>query len=371
MSGQQKEFELPIIYLRGTHYEMGAQLGEARRDEIHAAVGLVQKEVERVSTIEAALSRAAEYVPAIEAVAPRYIEEVRGLATGARISFNEALLLQLRFEAVGFDTASGFGTASAATPQLAEGCSSFAYMHAGQRVTGQNVDIPPAHLSMGQIVHMEPPAGPRLLFYTYYAGLLGYLGINSEGLSVFGNALLSPGWRKGFPRYFMLRLALEQSTVDDVERLLQSVKRASTINLLVTDRYRTIADFELAVDDYARLPARDGSIFHTNHYLAEKLKPGEQLTKILPDSPRRWTAGSTLLATPIDQTGDPLQRAQAILKDHTNYPAAICRHAAEPPRTITDAWVTVVSLIAQPDAGLLSVCPGNPCAGDYVSYELQ
>jgi isopenicillin-N N-acyltransferase-like protein len=365
MTQPQPEFRLPIIYLRGTHYEMGAQLGEARREEVRAAVALVQQELGRVATIESAMSRAEEYVLAIEVVAPRYVEEIRGLAAGARISFNEALLLQLRFEAVGYDTGRG------AVPQLAEGCSSFAYVQGGRRVTGQNVDIPPAHIRMGQLVHMEPPAGPRLLFYTYYAGLLGYLGINSEGLSVFGNALLSPGWRIGFPRYFMLRLALEQSTVDDVERLLRSVKRASTINLLVTDRHSAMADFELAVDDYARLPAHDGSIFHTNHYLAEKLRPGERLAEILPDSPLRWSAGSKLLAAPTDSSNDPLRRARALLKDHTNYPAAICRHAVEPPRAVADAWVTVASLIAQPDAGVLSVCPGNPCAGDYVSYELH
>lgn len=355
---------LPLIELAGTAVQMGEQLGEQRREEVHAAVALVLDELSQVARIDDARRSARAYLEPIGAIAPRYVDEIRGLARGARISLEDALLLQLRFEAVGYD-------AGRSRPlSLAEGCSAFAMRAADARLTGQNVDIPPAHVGMGQIVRMRPTEGPELLFYTYYAGLLGYLGINSEGLSVFGNALLSPGWRVGFPRYFVLRLALEQRTVADVERMLRSVRRASTINLLVTDRTGAMADFELTVDDCERLGPEDGCVFHTNHYLAERFAEDERLLDILPDSPKRYAAGRAALTASANAQRAPFERAKALLTDHTHLPGSICRHAPEHPATVAESWVTVASLIAMPDDGVLYATRGNPCRQEYARYAL-
>jgi isopenicillin-N N-acyltransferase-like protein len=64
---------------------------------------------------------------------------------------------------------------------------------------------------------------------------------------------------------------------------------------------------------------------------------------------------------------------QAILADHSNFPAAICRHprAADGSTEFVTAGVTVASIIAEPERGLLHVAPGNPCQNALTTYALD
>ncbi len=53
---------------------------------------------------------------------------------------------------------------------------------------------------------------------------------------------------------------------------------------------------------------------------------------------------------------------QAFLADHDNHPGSICRH----PGSL--GIFTAASMIAEPEMGVLHVCAGNPCEGEYVAY---
>jgi isopenicillin-N N-acyltransferase-like protein len=55
---------------------------------------------------------------------------------------------------------------------------------------------------------------------------------------------------------------------------------------------------------------------------------------------------------------------KTILSDHENYPTSICRHEELP------GIRTSASLIAEPEQGVMHVCAGNPCSGEYVTYRL-
>jgi len=74
----------PLVEVSGTSYEMGYQHGTQAAGEPR----------------ELLAANALSFVPAIEALSPSFLEEVRGLADGAGISFEEAVLCQARAEAV-------------------------------------------------------------------------------------------------------------------------------------------------------------------------------------------------------------------------------------------------------------------------------
>src|SRR6185503_5427140 len=98
----------PLVEVSGTAYELGYQHGEQ-------AAALIQRYLlymERLTSLsrDTLCRNALVFLPLIERLSPAYLEEVRGLAAGAGLTFEEALLCQARAEA-------------AYTP--AEGCSAF------------------------------------------------------------------------------------------------------------------------------------------------------------------------------------------------------------------------------------------------------
>src|SRR4051812_21322102 len=94
---------LPFIRVKGTPYQRGLQHGRACGDLV-ARYPDVLREVVRLEASwraldihkalpsrEGLLERAVRFLPALEAFAPHLVEEVRGIADGARLSFAEAL----------------------------------------------------------------------------------------------------------------------------------------------------------------------------------------------------------------------------------------------------------------------------------------
>ena len=108
---------------------MGQQHGQQ-------ASHLIQKYLAFIAADEATREQrvrdALTYVGAINLLNPHYIEEVRGLAQGARISFGEAMLCQTR----------GGGPVTPPAGDEQDGCTAFAFTGAatshGQPLAGQN-----------------------------------------------------------------------------------------------------------------------------------------------------------------------------------------------------------------------------------------
>ena len=96
--------------------------------------------------------RARAFEPFIDAINPLLLDEVRGLAEGAAIAYDHALLCQARGEA--------------ARAPLPEGCTAFALTgaatHRGRTLAGQNQDLPPEFSDLGIVLHLKPDDGrPR------------------------------------------------------------------------------------------------------------------------------------------------------------------------------------------------------------------
>ena len=205
----------PLVRVSGGPYERGRQHGRAcgdlirRYPEVLLEVISVEgrwRALDRASAPgkrEDLLSRAMTFLPAMEAFAPHLVEEIRGIADGAKVSFAEALLVNVRAEVMG-----------AASEAL---CTSFALSREatadGTIFSGQNLDQHPANRDLMIVLHVEPDQGPAILMCTF-AGLVGYPGINSLGVSLVQNALSTHDWRRdGMPHYLLKRVLLEQQDV--------------------------------------------------------------------------------------------------------------------------------------------------------------
>ena len=354
---------LPLIKVFGAPYERGLQHGRACGDLIRRYPEVLLEVIslegrwralDQTSVpakVEDLLSRAMTFLPVMEAFAPHLIEEIRGIADGARISFADALLVNVRAEVMGAAAREALCTSLAVGRETTVGRAI---------LSGQTLDQHPANQDLMIILHVEPDIGPAVLICSF-AGLVGYPGINSLGVSFFQNALSTHDWRRdGMPHYLLKRVLLERGDVSSCLAAAGAASVCSSANYVVTDRSGRLCDFELAPHRMAVLDAEDGVIIHTNHFRSPSLAPEEALLASLPDSAWRQRRMEALLADRHGRiTIDDLKRA---LSDHDHWPTSICRHESE--------VRTIASIIAEPEQGRLHVAVGNPCSSDFVTYSL-
>ena len=97
----------PLVEVQGTHREMGCQIGEARREQVQHSIENAHLLIEQsYSTLEltwgGAIIQSKKYLPFAEERYPQYVDEMRGVAEGANVSFEDVMALNA-MEAVTMD----------------------------------------------------------------------------------------------------------------------------------------------------------------------------------------------------------------------------------------------------------------------------
>lgn len=337
----------PVVEVSGSAYDMGYQHGAQAADLIRRYLLLIER-LTRLS--RARLCRnAMTFLPRMEALSPAFVAEVRGLADGAGISFEEAVLCQARAEAG--QVAEGGCTAFAITGQATTD---------GQPLAGQNQDLDPEYADVALILRVKPTDGrPRAILFTF-AGQLGYCGLNEHGLTHFANALYDFQWQPGLPHYPLKRVMLEQQTIEQCVDLLAQHRTCSAANVVLADGQGRIADVEVRPEGIA--PFRDDDsdwLIHANHYLTPQYAAFE--TNSLPDSCPRLDRMRLLIR---EQWGRlDVETMKTILADHQGDPGGICRHGAARMHSIS-------GYIAEPAKRLFHIRRGHGCLGSWQSYEV-
>ena len=313
--GSLSSHQFPLLEVTGDAYAMGREHGEQLAPLVERYLRLT----ERLTGLprDTLCRNAMALLPFIESLSPAYVREVRGLADGAGLSFEEAVLCQCRAEAA--HAADGACTAFALTGSATRD---------GRTLAGQNQDLEAEYADVAVLVRARPNDGrPRLLMFTF-AAQLGYAGMNEHGV----------------PHYPLKRVALEQRTVGDVVILAQTHRTCSAANLVIADGSGAIGDIEIrpeGVVEYTdRHPDRR---LHANHYVTESFAPHE--TNSLADSCDRLDRMDTLVQ---ERWGNiTVDDMKEILADHAGDPGGICRHGAADMHSIS-------GYIAEPEAGVLA-----------------
>ena len=343
MTGQR----FPLIEVSGDAYTMGRAHGEQAQTLVHSYLMWIDRLTGMARDV--LCKNAMQFVPMMEAASPAFIDEIRGLADGAGIAFEEAVLCQARAEAS--HTKEG-------------GCSAFALTGSatasGNTLAGQNQDLEPEYADVAILLRVQPNDGrPVALMFTF-AGQLGYAGMNAHGVTHFANALYDCPWRPGLPHYPLKRLMLEQRTVDECIGLLQRYRTCSAANVVVADGEGHIGDIEVRPEGIALFEDSHPDMrLHTNHYLTSEYAAYE--THSLPDScPRLDRLRHLIREAWGDITVDVLK---TFLADHEGDPSGICRHGDVRMHSIS-------GYIAEPEQRLFHVRRGYGCLGSWETYEV-
>jgi isopenicillin-N N-acyltransferase-like protein len=199
------------------------------------------------------------------------------------------------------------------------------------------------------------------------AGLLAKTGMNSAGLGLVTNALVTDAdvGEPGLPYHVLLRAVLDCTTVTDALQVLQAGPRSSSANYLIAHAGGAALDIEAAPGDFTRLYPlypEDGVLRHTNHFLAD-IHPADLALWAMPSSAvrlQRLRAAGT--ARTLDDFG-------VLLADHADYPHSICAHAdlADHP---CEQGATIASVLMDLTARRIWLAAGNPCQVPYEQLDI-
>ncbi|MFV2104319.1 C45 family autoproteolytic acyltransferase/hydolase [Micromonospora sp. LOL_024] len=325
---------VPYVPVGGGPYERGLRHGWARREALRAFLADGLCRLDRI--LPAPVDRdglpelLAGYESAIRAATPDLAEEIRGLAAGAGLTLDEAVLLQVRREILGYQRVPTMGD-----------CTTYA-CPGPDPLLAQTVDLN-GDLD-DQIAVLDTGSALVLSF----GGTLGYLGVNRAGLAVGLNLVLGGQWRPGLPPYLAIRHLLDRAgSVTEAVGLLRDTPLASSRSIMLCDRDQ--AGYAEVLGDEVRFqPAAEP--VHTNHFLDPEFAEHDEVNVFARNSSqRRLDACRTRLAAL--PAGAGAEEHFALL--------------AEPPITVPDSGDvrrerTVAAVVAYGGRGELHVRPGDP-----------
>jgi isopenicillin-N N-acyltransferase like protein len=342
----------PVIEISGEPYDLGRAHGESLRDGIQRQLAETLEGAHRQDGLarDHALAWAASTLPKIEALGgAAWMDELRGLADGARIPLAGAVALQVR-------PGTGF---------MPEGCTALGVSGdagaAGPPLGAQNRDLVPAYRARMSVLLLRPKRKPAILMHAV-PGELGGVGINEHGLAVFANSLWPRSGRNWQAPPLTRRALLECATAAEAVARVRAMDGPAVGSFLVIDAAGRIRNLEVLPQALAVI-ARDRGVFaHANHCLDAATRPHEVDVLPSPGSPGRCERMQELL----EGTGRiGVEEVKRMLADHAGRPEPICRHAAG-----ATEWETTSALIAEPASRTLHLSYGPPCEGRFAAYRI-
>lgn len=349
---------LPLLEVKGSAFELGRQQGEGARPQIVNALARYREVIPRAIQLswEAGLREARKFLPYAEEAFPKFVEELRGLAQGSGVSFEEVWTLNC-YEGL------------TEVRQQVWGCTCLAVRDDqtadGHVLVAHNEDWNSVDRDSVYLVRAEPDDGPPFLGMTYGPALVN-IGLNAEGIGIAINSVYPTDGRVGVPRILCSRAVLEARTIGQAIRACVPKLRAGGYSYLLADAHGELYCVETSATTHDMTYGEAGWLVHTNHYLSPKMQAIEEAGTYSSSNVRLNRARRLLQA----QLGAvTVQGLQALLRDHVNYPNSICVHE-DPEDPPYEREMTLASLVMDLTERVMWAAPGPPCEGEYLAYRL-
>ena len=369
--------DLVFVEAEGTPAEIGEAHGREARDLIGRNLELYFHRFEAewgLPKVEV-LDRAGRYREVVGRVDPDYLEALRGVASGSGLPEAEILALNLRYEIV-YSESSKQGQ-DLADDRLPSGCTSLALLphrtSEGHLLMAQNWDWIPG--IEAAVVKYRLGDGPTVLAFTE-AGIVGpKIGLNSSGLGLLINGLLSDqdSWERfGVPFHVRCWQILRSETLEEAAGKVRATSGSCSANFVlgqVAGNYARVLDLESSPVGAAEIAPSEGVLTHANHFhdpdalgiwqplIYEKTSTFERQERI----------DELLPAGAAEALG--VEAIRTMLQDHANAPKSLCRHPLfDLPEE--QRYQTVVSAIMDLDERRFLVAPGPPCETEYLEFSL-
>lgn len=295
------------------------------------------------------VDEASRYVAPLERIAPKYLEEIRGIAEGAGRSFLDILALNVRTEiAFGLFTDE---TKNADVPN--DGCTSVGWLTRSVSFLAQNWDWMVEQRDNLIICHIsQPGTGIPDISQVTEGGIIGKIGLNANGVGCLLNAIRCRGVDPTkLPIHFALRAILESSSRQQAIAKIKSLGIAGSGHILIGDPTGSTG-LECTYKWVKELSANEeGVVCHTNHLLLEH-DDVEEVPRWLEDTLARLQRIQELTTTAQEPT---MSSIFDLFKDTEGFPLSIDRK-----RSDTSSFETLFNIVMDLTNKKATVTLGRP-----------
>jgi isopenicillin-N N-acyltransferase like protein len=362
--------QFPFVSVSGKPYERGVQYGRAVAERVHLSASRYGQTLRNLGYSEAsqmALIRSLEQ--AIGEFQPAYLEEMRGIAAGAEVSYEDIVMINARTEVLAKARAE-----KALEAEDEDGCTGVLVLPSrsatGQLIHAQNWDWKADCVDTGIVLRVRNDDGPDFLTFVE-AGGLARSGLNAAGVSITANYLESDRdyTQLGVPLSLLRRRVLEEAVFANALRVIATTPKSCSNNIMLGMAEGFGIDFECAPDEaFPIYPGDDQLIVHANHWVSPvaRTKLRDTGCENSPDSYYRdWRVRQLLNAAPkVDRNA-----VKAALFDAFATPYSVCR----PPRLGTrhTMTATVAMIVMHPGNGEMDAAPLPALNRIFTRYSLQ
>jgi isopenicillin-N N-acyltransferase-like protein len=377
----EKEYPPPrVVRVRGSSREMGRQHGEQLKDLLLQYRTSTESSYKRVGYVGERLAKTiALNEEALERVLPQLMEELHGIAEGAKIPYDDILSMYLCPEIV------------SAQPldvvyqryyreESQKGCTSFAACakatKGGAPLLAQTRDTSPSGVEYRITVTAEPAEG-----YSYVAHsrptLNGGYGVNSKGVSIAAPTVhtldsvtaINSSKPSGITDSTLSKIVMEKcASIDDALEYAESRPGGYMgLNVLLVDQDGNMAKVERSYDSFntsvpeKALYSTNFVMAATNHFSSEKMnRLGPSSERDYASSYHRYDRIMELLTSEAGHISYDV--FEAFSRDHGNGPGdlSICRHG--------NSVCTNAAFIVELRKRRLHVLTGTPCQNNFVTF---
>ncbi|WP_332610764.1 C45 family peptidase [Achromobacter sp. ESBL13] len=363
--------QFPFVSVSGTPEARGRSYGQQAAARVRKSAAMYgQTLVDLGYDAMARTELIAHFAREIEAFAPHYLEEMRGIAAGADVPFEDIVMVNARTEVVAKARAE---KKKAAELEPGDGCTGALILPTrsanGNLIHGQNWDWRAECAETAIVLRVRSDNGPDILTFVE-AGGLARSGLNSAGVSITANYLESDrDFRQlGVPLSLIRRKVLEQQHFALAIKAVATTAKSCSNNIMLGMAAGFGVDYECTTDEaFPIYPGSDDLIVHANHWVSEvalsKLRDTGRAST--PESAYRDWRVRRLLNEKTQLTREDLKRA---LFDDFGAPYSVCR----PPRpgSHDNLSATVAMVVMEPAIGLMEVAPLPALNGTFTRYSL-
>ncbi|MDR7378915.1 hypothetical protein J2X19_003609 [Rhodoferax ferrireducens] len=354
----QKPQQFPFVSVSGTPFERGLQYGQQVADRVRGSARLYGQTLVNLGYSNSARAQLIGYFEKqIADFAPHYLEEMRGIAQGANVPFEDIVMVNARTEVLAKARAE---KVQAVDAEPGDGCTGALILPersaSGNLLHGQNWDWRAECVDTSIVLRVRNDDGPDFLTFVE-AGGLARSGMNSAGVSITANYLESDRdfTQLGVPLSLIRRKVLEQTHFSLAMKAVATTPKSCSNNIMLGMAEGFGIDFECTTNEaFPIYPGADQLIVHANHWMSP-VALGKLVDGGIANSPdshyRDWRVRKLL--NQKDRLGR--QDLKDAFFDSFGGQYAVCR----PPRigSNDNLSATVAMVIMEPAVGEMDVTP--------------
>ncbi|WP_421928419.1 C45 family autoproteolytic acyltransferase/hydolase [Neoaquamicrobium sediminum] len=362
----------PFITVSGGAFERGRQYGVLLASRIRRSADLYGGSLHQLGLpAERKAALIQSYADCIAEFDESYIEEMRGIAEGSGVAFEDIVMINARTEIV----ASARAELNKPEPdEPDDGCTCALIMpersSTGHLIHGQNWDWRVECAETGVVLRVRQENGPDFVTFVE-AGGLARSGFNAAGTAITANYLECERdfTQRGVPLGAIRRKVLQNEHFARAIKVVATTPKSCSNNIMISTSAGFGIDFECAPDESFPLYPEDGLLVHANHWVSPVALSKLRDTGIpyVPESfYRDWRVRRLL-----EERGPLLGRAdlKAALFDDFLTPFSVCR----PPREneASNISTTVAMVVIDSSRGFMEIAALPALNREFRTYALD